>query len=202
VHAASLGPVHHSRFSLTCNSLQLLLSIAYYICHSGFSSAQLKLYGAIFFGQVIAMEVFGTISSAISILDVVIRSSNAIHELICEWRDAPVEIIALANEVNDSKAVLTQARNLVQRIEAAPAAQSDLSSCSVAIEKQVEQAKPIWNKLHRLLNEFKDEDNAVDKLTKTVKFRWLKNRSKAESLRTALKEKRLNIMQFMISSSA
>jgi hypothetical protein len=148
------------------------------------------------------MEIFGTVSSAISILDAVVRSSNAIHQLICEWQDAPVEIFALANEVNDSKAVLTQARNLVLRIEAAPAVHGDLSSCSTAIERQVEQAKLIWNTLHRILKEFKYGDNPTDKLTKTVKFRWLKIRSKVEGLRTALKENRLNIMQFMISSSA
>lgn len=148
------------------------------------------------------MEAFGAISSALSILDVAIRTSNAIHELICEWRDVPIEIIVLSNEINDSRAVLIQAYNLVQRIHATPATQSDLGACAVAIENQVEQAKPIWNKLHLLMKEFKDEDNAANKMTRTAKFRWLKNRSKVESLRTTLKEKRLNIMQFMITSSA
>jgi hypothetical protein len=170
------------------------------ICLSpGFSSIQPNFTR---FSLIKAMEVFGVISSMVSVLDSSFRAAHVIQELISDWRDVPVELIALANEINDSRAVITQARSLSQRIDAAKVAQSDHHSCGIPLERLADEASPIWNTLNELLNYIKDEDDPLGKITKTAKCRWLRSRSKAEVLRTALKEKRLNIIQFMVSSTA
>jgi hypothetical protein len=205
MHTSCCGAVHASFYFILQDSFETTIrsaSVKHLIVYSIPSSPLEQSFRGGTLETSKAMEVFGTISPALSIIDVAIRSSNAIQELVTVWHDAPAEILALSNEINDSRVVLTQAHNLFQRIEAAPTALDDLRSCSVMIERQVEQAKPIWNRLDKLLREIKDDQKDPNKVSKSVKFRWLKNQSKVETLRAALKEKRLNIMQSMISSSA
>jgi hypothetical protein len=151
------------------------------------------------------MEVFGVVSSSFSALDAVIRSSNAIRKLISDWRDVPMEIVALANEVDDSKAVLNQAWQLIKSYQSRQhCARNTFPSPTYisAIERQLKLADPTWEELYKVLQEFGGESNDVFKASKDVKFKWLKTQKRLERVRRELREKRLNIMELMVQSSA
>jgi hypothetical protein len=150
------------------------------------------------------MEALGAISSILSLLDVVIRSSNAIHSLISNWRDVPIEIIALANEANDSKAVLNQACHLLHQIKNIPPWQTfgPAHGLALDIERQINQAIPIWNKLQDALSKFGGQEDEAMKCSKSNRLRWLKYRGKIDQMKRSLRERRINIMELIVSSSA
>jgi len=150
------------------------------------------------------MEALGNISSILSLLDVAMRSSNAIHSLMSNWRDVPIEIIALANETNDSKAVLNQACHLLQQIKDTPPSQTvgPAHSLALDIEHQINHAIPIWNKLQVALSKFGGREDEAMKCSKSNRLRWLKCRRKIDQMKRGLRERRINIMELIVSSSA
>lgn len=94
-------------------------------------------------------EAFSILSRAVSVLDVLLRGATALHELICEWHDAPDEICKLFNEGNDSRLVLSEACEVW---ETARATRTDQYLVfSDAIQKQVDQAKSLWEVFEVLL---------------------------------------------------
>jgi hypothetical protein len=152
------------------------------------------------------MEILGAVSSGLSALDVVIRSSNAIQKLISDWKDVPMEIVALANEVDDTKAVLNQAWQLIKSYQSRQQCVQNTFPSSTyisAIERQLKLADPTWKELHKMLQEFgSDSNGVVSKASKDVKFKWLKTRKRLERVKKKLRESRLNIMELMVQSSA
>ena len=87
------------------------------------------------------MEPFGTLSAVLSLVDLLVRSSSAIHDLISQWKEVPVEVIALSSEINDSKLVSNEAGHIFQRNYNETLSQ--YASFAAAIEEQVERAKPM-----------------------------------------------------------
>lgn len=150
------------------------------------------------------MEALGAISSVLSLLDVVIRSSNAIQSLISNWREVPIEIIALANEANDSKAVLNQACHLLHQIKDIPPWQTFGTAHGLAldIERQINQATPIWTNLQDTLSKFGGQEDEALKGSKSNRLRWLKCRRKIDQMKRSLRERRVTIMELIVSSSA
>jgi len=150
------------------------------------------------------MEAISAVSSVLSIVDIIIRSSNAINQLISNWKRVPIELVALGNEINDSETVLIQASQIIRCFKTgSDTVQNYTVSYVSAIERQLEQAMPIWNELEATLQKFAADDNAATiKISKHKKYRWMKNRGKLEELRTALKDKRHNITELLVSSSA
>jgi hypothetical protein len=150
------------------------------------------------------MEALGAISSILSLLDVVICSSNAINSLISNWRGVPIEIIALANEASDSKAVLNQACHLLHQIKDIPPSQTfgPAHSLALDIERQINQAIPIWNKLQDALGKFGGREDETMTCSKSNRLRWLKCRRKIDQMKRGLREKRINIMELIVASSA
>jgi hypothetical protein len=150
------------------------------------------------------MEVLGAISSGVSLLDIVIRSSNAIHSLVLNWKDVPVEIIALANEVHDSKAVLNQTCRLLQQIKHDPPTlhRGPADSLALDIERQINQAIPIWNELQDVLSMFSGRGDDATKCSRPTRLRWLKCRGEINRMKRRLGERRINIMELIVSSSA
>ena len=150
------------------------------------------------------MEVIGVVSSVLSLVDIAIRSSNAVKELISNWKDVPVEIVALGNEISDSETVLIQASQIIRCFQAgSDAVQNYTASHVSAIERQLEQAGPIWVELETTLRDFAaDDDTATIKLSKFRKYRWMRNRKKLEDMRKILRDKRHNITELLVSSSA
>src|SRR5438874_386388 len=94
-------------------------------------------------------EAFSILSGAVSVLDVLLRGATALHELICEWHDAPDEICALFNEVNESRLVLSEACKVWETARATRTDQYLVSSD--AVPQQVEQAKLLWEEFEVLL---------------------------------------------------
>lgn len=154
------------------------------------------------------MEGIGAISSALSLLDIAVRSSNAIHNLVLNWRDVPIEIVALSNEVNDSKAVLNQACCILRQFNHIPTTQTldvnspGAESFALDIERQLKQAIPIWEELQDSLRKFGDQEDGGTKCSKSTRFRWLKYREKIEQMKRCLYKRRVNIMELIVSSSA
>lgn len=137
------------------------------------------------------MEALGAISSILSLLVVVIRSSNAIHSLMSNWRDVPIEIIALTSEVNDSKAVSNQACHLLQQIKDIPPKQTlgPAHSLVLDIERQINQASPIWNELQDALSKLDGREDETIKCSKSNRLRWLKYRRKIDRMKRDLRER-------------
>ncbi|KAH7001029.1 ankyrin repeat-containing domain protein [Ilyonectria destructans] len=154
------------------------------------------------------MEGIGAISSALSLLDIAVRSSNAIHNLVLNWRDVPIEIVALSNEVNDSKAVLNQACYILRQFKHIPTTQTldvnspGAESFALDIERQLKQAIPIWEELQDSLRKFGDQEDGGTKCSKSTRFRWLKYREKIEQMKRCLYKRWVNIMELIVSSSA
>jgi hypothetical protein len=151
------------------------------------------------------MEAAGAISAAVSLLDVAARSSNAICDLISNWRNVPIEIIALGNEVSDSKAVLNQTCYLLHRLRDAPSRQTPnpVYFPVRSIEQQIHRALPVWAELQDLLAQFdQDGEDGGTRCSKARRFRWLKCRKKADQMKRSLRERRMGIMELVISSSA
>ena len=150
------------------------------------------------------MEAISAVSSVLSIVDIIIRSSNAINQLISNWKRVPIELVALGNEINDSETVLIHVSQIIRCFKTgSDIVQNYTASHVSAIERQLEQAMPIWNELEATLQKFAADDNAATiKISKHKKYRWMKNRRKLEELRTALKDKRHNITELLVSSSA
>jgi hypothetical protein len=138
-----------------------------------------------------SMEALGAISSILSLLVVVIRSSNAIHSLMSNWRDVPIEIIALTSEVNDSKAVSNQACHLLQQIKDIPPKQTlgPAHSLVLDIERQINQASPIWNELQDALSKLDGREDETIKCSKSNRLRWLKYRRKIDRMKRDLRER-------------
>src|SRR4051794_10926924 len=94
-------------------------------------------------------EAFSILSGAVSVLDVLFRGATALHELICEWHDAPDEIRELLNEVNSSRLVLSEACKVW---ETARATRTDqYLGFSDDMQKEVDQAKSLWEEFEVLL---------------------------------------------------
>jgi hypothetical protein len=149
------------------------------------------------------MEVVGVISSLLSIFDVAIRSSNVIQELTSNWRFAPMSIIALSNEINDSKVVLSQACELLKRAQSMPRAERTNVAHYSRFERQVNEAQLAWKNLETVLQLLIEEDKEGRNMPSfAIKFRWLKLQKKVEKMRKILKNKRLVIMEFIVHASA
>ena len=154
-----------------------------------------------------SMEVLAGASSILSLLDVVARSSITIHGLILKWKDIPAEILALGNEVDDSKAVLNQACHFFYQFENIPHARSihpNIPSLSgTIIKEQIEQTIPIWNELHTILRLFDAAgDHEIKACPKGVRIRWLKHQKKIGRIRQIIRGKRQSILELMGLSSA
>ncbi|KAH7129170.1 ankyrin repeat-containing domain protein [Dactylonectria macrodidyma] len=144
------------------------------------------------------MEVVGAVASALSLVDVMARSSSTIHRLISSWKDVPTEVIALGTEIDDSKAILNQVCHILRLLENAPSIQPsglDPPPPALAIQQQVDRATPVWEELQGCLKHFSDRDS------KTLRFRWLRCQRKIDRLRRVLGDSRRGIQELLASLS-
>jgi hypothetical protein len=150
------------------------------------------------------MEALAAASSILTVLEVAARSAHAIHSLVSNWQDVPVDIIALANETSDSRAVLNQVCRLLQQIKIRSPTSDPSQDQSIAqdLERQVDYAIPIWSKLEHILSKFVLSPGETTKCSTSNRVRWLKCRRRIEQTKRALRERRLNMMQLITASSA
>jgi hypothetical protein len=142
-------------------------------------------------------EAFSILSGAVSVLDVLLRGATALHELICEWHDAPDEICELFNEVNDSRSALSEACEVW---ETARATRTDQYLVfSDAIQKEVDQAKSLWEEFEVLL-EGLGGGRGTSKAG--VRIRWIGRRKKLEKLRKRLRVVRRNVREHISTFNA
>ena len=154
------------------------------------------------------MEVVGAVSSVLSLIDVAIRSSDVIRSLVSTWRDAPIGILALGNEIEDSKSVLAHAYPLIYQLERAPSEptnDADRHALAVAIHRQLGLAVPVWNELQAMLELLRDggggDGGGRVTCSKGVRFRWLKFQRKIGRLRETLRDRRFVLLELVVSSS-
>jgi hypothetical protein len=145
------------------------------------------------------MEVVSVISAAVSLVDVAARSSSVILELIVSWRAIPVEVVALSNEVNDSRLIYSEVYRLATQAQREPAGRYQCYAS--ALQEQIRRAKPIWDELHGSIVEFASNGNQRHQLSKIKKLRFLRKLPGLERLRCALRQSRLNISELLISFS-
>lgn len=150
------------------------------------------------------MEALAVASSILTVLEVAARSAHAIHSLVTNWKDVPIDIVALANETSDSRAVLKQVCRLLQQIKVTSPTTGHSQDHNIVqdLERQIDDAIPIWSKLESMLNKFQLLPGETMKCSKFNRMRWLKCRRKIELTKRTLRELRLNMMQLIVASSA
>jgi hypothetical protein len=146
------------------------------------------------------MEAFAVISAAASLLDVAARSSSVIVELIASWRAIPVEVVALSNEVSDSRLILSELHRLAEQARCDPTGR--YQSYASALFEQIQRARPVWDELQGSIVEFTIKENQPQQISKIRKLRLLRKLSSLERLRCTLRQSRLNIMELLVSFSA
>ena len=121
-------------------------------------------------------EVFGVLAGVISVIDVGARVSGELVSLCTAWRNAPLDILLLSNEVTDLNVILQLTSDACEETK------SSLTkpAFSDALENHVQQA-------HALLKEI---DQALSPL---IPMRKLKKRTKWIHLKRQLMLKRIEL---------
>ena len=129
-------------------------------------------------------EVFGTISAAIGVLDVSTRGVQRLHHIIKTWNNAPAELLALTNEIEDLKLLLSEIDSAKVTIE--DAAQQDAGFVA-ALGDQLSKAEKLCQSLSDTINE----------LTKLKKYEkkanWVRREGRVENLKREFRQVREHI---------
>ncbi|KAF4449470.1 hypothetical protein F53441_7264 [Fusarium austroafricanum] len=140
-------------------------------------------------------EVIGLVASIVSLLDVALKSYNALHDLQFQVRNAPYLIQALENETEAIILVLTHVENTIRTTTAARLG----SSCSAAIlsdlEIELRKSEAVLQQLGSFINSLKNETTCLQRI------KWARKKEKATELQKELKEVRIRISELQLAYS-
>jgi hypothetical protein len=119
-------------------------------------------------------------------VDITVRTSSKIAQLIHEWKDAPAQIISLDEEIQNSRQVAMQLKAFCESLGANPDA-FDVTAVSSLVRK----AKPSWVKLEEILESLRDSKGRLRK------GRWIKIMHQVTSLQGKLRELRLATVEIL-----
>lgn len=135
-------------------------------------------------------EAFGTFSAVISVLDIGVRTSTKLSQLINEWKFAPNLLLALSNEVSDLDVVLDRIKESQNTIQTSNILQN--AELLTQLNTQLQRAKHTLTELEKSINDF-DRLSTLRKRNK-----WLLKKSKAESLQKDLRIRRRQINDLLL----
>lgn len=128
-------------------------------------------------------EVIGVVSGAITLAE----TAGKLGQLIKRLRDAPDELLALSNEVNDFSLLVTQLRN---RGTVHPDMRPHLEMKLRDADSKIAAIKTFLQKVDLI------DGNALDRLV------WVHYRSKIRSCQAELREIRLQAIALMATSNS
>lgn len=137
------------------------------------------------------MDPFSVFSSAISVLDIAIRASKALHGLYTELAEAPELILALSNETADISMVLSrvsEARKMLNRLDA-----PQNTAFLEALDRHILTAKVILSRLDILVTELHRQSGSVKRI------KWCLRKNKAFTLKDELRAVRQRINEILIT---
>jgi hypothetical protein len=122
-------------------------------------------------------------------IDVASRTSFGIARLIREWRDAPVQIATLSEEVENSRHTMLQLKACLQN--------TDVNAVeAVAIDSLVQRAEPLWSKLEKILG------SLLGSTDRCRKARWIRSAHKVASIHERLHGLRFTVHEILTICTA
>ena len=126
------------------------------------------------------------VASVASLLDIGARTAKHLRRVIHSFRHADDELIALSNEVNDIRVVLTEVENTSQVTTILPRTQ-----LIDALETQLDRAKTKFTELEILIQSLSQLQPSG--VIETKKLAWLSKKTTAQRLQQDLKDIRQKI---------
>lgn len=111
-------------------------------------------------------------------IDVSVRTCFVVSQLIHEWKDAPVQMNSLSEEIANSRNTAMQLKDFCERLNAN---ESLDVAYALVISNQVRKAEPLWVELERIMQSLKSPRGRLRK------ERWIKNARRVSSLQEELR---------------
>jgi hypothetical protein len=130
------------------------------------------------------------IASILGIIDVSLRTSLIVLQLIQEWNEAPKQVRALSQEIAMSRDVTQRLQELCKAIQRHQL--DEVPSCTNSITVQLDRAKPLWAELEQILLFV-----CGPKRHKARKLAWMRKAPRVASLQAQLQEIRSSISHIL-----
>lgn len=115
------------------------------------------------------------------------KTSSAAARLIHDWKDAPIQVASLSEEIKCSRHTVSQLEELCKGLDATSI---DLSHAN-AINKLLQRAEPLWSKLEEILESLSTRTGHLRK------ERWMRSARKVDTLRMQLREVRFAALEIL-----
>jgi hypothetical protein len=132
---------------------------------------------------------FSVFSATLGILDVSERISAKVVDLFCNWKDAPILILALSSETTELNNVMDRIREAEQTVRGY-CMQQDMGFV-FALDAQLRKARCYLEALETLVDDLKRGTSIVRR------NKWLLKKSTAAKLQTQLRDIRLRIHELL-----
>jgi hypothetical protein len=131
-----------------------------------------------------------TIASVAGLIDIAARTSSQVLRLITEWKDAPKQIYFLSEEINMSQQIAQQLKELCDTLAEHNFGQ--IRGCDIAINIQLNRAKPVWAELGEILQSVRGPVTS-----KVHKGTWMRKASRVVSLQGKLRDIRFSTIEIL-----
>ncbi|GAB1318720.1 hypothetical protein MFIFM68171_08930 [Madurella fahalii] len=138
-------------------------------------------------------ELISLVSAVAGLLDITLRSSAALHELQSQLRNAPTLILALSNETQDLRAILTLLDDSMKASDAIEHKTSHGSAVLAALKTQLHSAETILVDLDHLTQKLSAEKPTM------MRVKWCLKKSRASELQRRLKDVRVTINDLLLT---
>jgi len=136
-------------------------------------------------------EVFAIFSSTISAIDIAVRASTKLGNLVVQWKNAPQIILAISNEVADLTVVLSRIQEAEGDLKRADARHNDEFLRS--LNDQLHKAQQFLAELGTFIQD-------LDRSTSSKKKRrWVLKGSRAATLQRDLRNTRQKINELLLT---
>lgn len=137
-------------------------------------------------------EAVGLAISVVGILDTLTRASKHLGEVISTWRNAPDELLALRNELEDMRVVLDEVQHTRKAVEALSSEDGDfmriLGSQITSMDRQIHALEEILYRLSKLSG-YKQ------------RLKWLRKEGRIEEMKVRVRESRESIRSMLLANN-
>jgi hypothetical protein len=143
------------------------------------------------------------VSAVIGLIAVGAKTSNSLHTLIDTFKDAPNEILALSDEVNDFRAMLS---SVLEVNDLGGRTSEEHDTAHICLDGTVKKGQHIIQKVEALIVKVRKEGLEKDGETHVNRFQWMRMVKKAKKLQELLRAQKSTMCNFialrMLKSSA
>ncbi|KAF4951698.1 hypothetical protein FSARC_12849 [Fusarium sarcochroum] len=140
------------------------------------------------------MELLGAVASALTLVEILIRSTEGIQRLRSNWKNAPTAINSLREELERSKDVLSQLDGILHVLEITPTFPpftiSPLSTATT-LKRKIEETSATLHELQSILGCFSQHDSTE------CRYRWVKSQNNIDKKMKALQSSHRGIQEFL-----